>query len=287
MTERAIDNDFIKMLAQRSAKLPINDTDYIKDGILYCGKCNTPKQANIPLDNGSFFRPRCLCKCETEQRDKKNTEFKLRLKREKSERVFRTYITLGLQDQDAMTDSFDKDKKPTDKKSLLFRRYCEKWQQVKDKNTGLIIFGDVGTGKTFYANCIANEIRNKYGELCLTITTKMLTGISTFDKMDIIRRIIAVDLLVIDDLGAERDSEYAQEIICDLMDERDKTDRPTIITTNLSYQDLKLPQSIQQQRIYDRVLKMCSPVEMSGKSEREKIAAQKKDELKNIIFKEE
>ena len=278
-------NEILQKLADRSTKLiPRNEGDYIKDGLLHCGNCNTPKQGKYPVGDGKFLTPRILCKCETEKRDKEEMEYKLRIKKENAERVFNNYIVNGLQDKKALADSFDIDKKPTHDKSILFRRYCENWHKVKEKNTGLIIYGDVGTGKTFYANCIANEIRNRYGELSITITTKMLTGVSTFDKMDIIKRIVAVDLLVVDDLGAERNSEYAQEIMCDLMDERDKTNRPTIITTNLTLDELNAGQTTQQKRIYDRVLKMCSPVQMIGTSERTRIAQQKKQELREILF---
>ena len=278
-------NDFLQMLAERSKKvIPQNEGDYIKDGILYCGKCNTPKQGKYDVGNGKFLMPMVLCKCETEKRDREQAEFKLRLKKEENERVFKSYINDGLQDIKALSDSFDKDNKPTYEKSIYFRNYCKNWEKAKEMNGGLIILGDVGTGKTFYANCIANEIRRRYGELCLTITTKMLTGISSFDKLDIIKSIVAVDLLVIDDLGAERNSEYAQEIMCDLMDERNKTNKPTIITTNLTMQELDEGKTTQQKRIYDRVREMCSPVQMLGQSERSKIAQQKKQELKDILF---
>ena len=77
-------------------------------------------------------------------------------------------------------------------------------------------------------------------------------------------------LLVIDDLGAERksDSGYMQEIMYDIIDSRYLAGLPMIITTNLTADELKFPQDIRYQRIYDRILERCHPVEVSGVSRR-------------------
>ena len=82
------------------------------------------------------------------------------------------------------------------------------------------------------------------------------------------------DLLVLDDLGTERRSEYAQEQVFNVIDSRYRAKLPLIITTNLSIEEIKKPDSVGNSRIYDRVLEMCHPVEVTGHSRRrQKVAA--------------
>ena len=71
MFTRMIDN----IENNAAATIKANEGDYEVDGILYCGKCNTPKQVQVELF-GSVRKPYCLCKCETEKRDREAEEFK-------------------------------------------------------------------------------------------------------------------------------------------------------------------------------------------------------------------
>ena len=70
-------NDFLKQLAERSKKnIPRNEGDYEKDGLLYCGKCHSPKQGKYFAEDGSYITPRILCDCEQEARNRKEEEVK-------------------------------------------------------------------------------------------------------------------------------------------------------------------------------------------------------------------
>ncbi len=75
-------------------------------------------------------------------------------------------------------------------------------------------------------------------------------------------------LLIIDDLGAERKSEYMQELIYNLIDSRYRSGLPMIITTNLSADEIKRPGNMDFARIYDRVLERCLPIAVQGESRR-------------------
>jgi len=76
------------------------------------------------------------------------------------------------------------------------------------------------------------------------------------------------DLLILDDFGMERQTDYAREQVFNIIDGRYLTKRPLIITTNLSLQEMKTTTDLAQKRIYDRVLEMCVPVFFSGESQR-------------------
>ena len=66
-------DDFIESLAARNKAMK-KEGDYIKDGILYCGVCNEPKQGIYTLPNGKKIAPAILCKCEREQEEREKLE---------------------------------------------------------------------------------------------------------------------------------------------------------------------------------------------------------------------
>ena len=71
-------------------------------------------------------------------------------------------------------------------------------------------------------------------------------------------------LLVIDDLGAERGTEYAVENVFNVIDRRYRSGKHLIITTNLHISMLTNEQSLDKKRIYDRILELCIPICVNG-----------------------
>ena len=96
-----------------------------------------------------------------------------------------------------------------------------------------------------------------------------------WDKREIAEQMRQYPLLVIDDLGAERESDYALETVYMVIDERYKARKPLIVTTNLTLEEICKPKSMDYQRIYDRILEMCVPVVFQGGSIRRKAANEK------------
>ncbi len=80
-------------------------------------------------------------------------------------------------------------------------------------------------------------------------------------------------LLVIDDLGVERSTEYAMEKMFTVIDSRYRSRKPLIVTTNLKLEEIKNPPDLTHARIYDRILERCAPVLFSGKNFREEGAS--------------
>ncbi len=85
---------------------------------------------------------------------------------------------------------------------------------------------------------------------------------------------LAYQLLIIDDLGVERNSEYALGIIFSVIDRRMRQDDTLIIRTNLPLKEIKNETMLDKRRIYDRILEMCTPMYVGGTS-REVIASMK------------
>ena len=90
-------------------------------------------------------------------------------------------------------------------------------------------------------------------------------------------------LLVLDDLGAERSTDYALEKVYNVIDSRVRANRPMILTTNLTMGEMTNPQDIRYSRIYDRIFECCYPVEVTGQSFRKAAAAARFEEMRKLV----
>jgi len=162
------------------------------------------------------------------------------------------------------------------------RRYAEHWKQMQEQNLGLLFWGKPGNGKTFAAACIANELleREDMYAPSVKMTTfgtilNQLPGMSAQDKEWYLQGFRTCGLLILDDFGMERQTDYAREQVFNIIDGRYLSGRPLIVTTNLSISELKNPTDMVSQRIYDRILELCVPVCFDGESLRQKQAKEK------------
>lgn len=240
--------------------------DYVgEDGLLRCGKCHGRKQFRGSFLEKEFIVP-VACECE---RAILEAEKKERQRRERIEEIKRRKATC-IHDRALMNATFDKDDGSLPQIASA-RRYVETWDERKRNNDGLLLWGDVGCGKTFYAACIANALIEEGVSVLMTNFAKILNSLSGMygdDKNAFISSMMSYSLLIIDDLGIERNTEYALEQVYNIVDERYKANLPLIVTTNLSLNTLKNPPDTAHQRIYDRVLSMCVPVRFTGGSHR-------------------
>ena len=113
-----------------------------------------------------------------------------------------------------------------------------------------------------------------------------LTGVFAEDRAAFIASLDDYSLLVIDDLGVERSTEYAMEQMFTVIDSRYRSKKPLIVTTNLKLEEIKNPPDLAHARIYDRILERCAPVLFSGKNFREEGAMATKAAAKEIVRKD-
>lgn len=256
--------------------------DYVgDDGLLYCGKCDTRKQYEIEI-LGKLRKVPVMCKCREERFKQEETE---RKRKELQERTQRLKVE-GITDTEYLKWTFDKDDQSNQKISAAVRRYVDKWEQMKTDNIGILFYGNVGTGKTFFAACIANAMTNKGVPVLMTNIPLLISAMQKdFEakKGEILRRISNVPLLILDDVGVERDTAYGYEKVQEIIDTRYRSGKPLIVTTNLSPQELQNPTDIRYKRVYDRILEMCTPILVDGSSRRKKKAAEKRKNAKYIL----
>ena len=140
-----------------------------------------------------------------------------------------------------------------------------------EKNLGMLLYGPKGTGKTFLACAVANALLEKLVPVSVTSFPEILNRLwrRDADRQGYIDRLSEYKLLVVDDLGAERDTPYACEQVYNVIDSRLRSGLPLIVTTNLTLSDLENETDIRYARIYDRILEMC-PLQLclSGESRR-------------------
>ena len=105
----------------------------------------------------------------------------------------------------------------------------------------------------------------------------------TSEKQEYIDGFNNYQLLVIDDLGIERDTAYAKEQVFNIIDSRYRSGLPMIITTNLTMEKIKNPEDIENRRIYDRILERCFPIEVEGSSRRRKAVREDYEVMKNLL----
>ena len=144
----------------------------------------------------------------------------------------------------------------------------------------------MGTGKSFAAGCIANALLDRDVPVLMTNFPTILARLSgTFgaDRADFLASLGDYDLLIIDDLGAERNTEYAMEQMFSIVDSRYRSGKPMIVTTNLKLDELKRPSDLAHARIYDRILERCAPILFDGKNFRENNAASTKAAARAIV----
>lgn len=260
------------------------DDDYVLNGLIHCGNCGTPKQCKIDVPGRGERIVFCVCKCRQEEFEKEEAEKK---RQEKLRRIAKMRIT-GIQDEKMRSWTFENSdptkENPNVKDKAL--RYCAKWEEMYENNIGLLFFGNKGTGKTRTAAMIANELISKGVTVQMTSFPKIIKDLSGFkiqDKNAYVQSYNNYELLIIDDLGVERDSDFALEQVFDIIDTRYRSNQPLIVTTNLSVEDLKSVQDIKLGRIYDRILEMTIPIKVDGVSIREQLHKEKLALARNLF----
>ena len=244
-----------------------SDEYIVNDGLIYCSKCHTPRQKRIEV-SGKTIEPRCMCACQTEDYDRREQE---RKHREFLDIVAKNR-SIGLPDSSLRKHTFENDLGYNPKQMRMAKRYVQHWEELRKNASGLLLWGDVGTGKSFIAGCIANALLDKGVPVIMTNFARLLNKLTDMyagDRNAYIDSFKRYPLMIIDDLGVERNSEFAREQVFSVIDSRYRSELPMIVTTNLTLEELQHPEDLSRSRIYDRVLERCLPIRVNDQNIRE------------------
>lgn len=254
------------------------------DNLHYCKACGeaVERVISFPICDGNGTEElrtvTVRCRCDREEKEAIEKRFKY----EEEQRQINMLKQFSLMDARLKDIRFSNYKLTADNEKVftLAKRYVDKFDAMFEKGQGLLFWGDVGTGKSYTAAMIANELLNSQVPVIMTSFIKLLKEVG---ESDYIERLNKAKLLIIDDLGAERSTDYALEKVYDIIDSRYRSSKPIVLTTNLTLQEMKDCEDIRFNRIYDRIFEMCYPIKVVGKSWRKKEAVSRFEEMKKML----
>ena len=261
-------NPVMDALLENADALNCAEGDYINpaDGLKYCGKCHTPKEAFFPenLRNFGHDKHPVDCRCAAEKRAKIEAE---RKERERCSFIAALRIE-AFRDIPGAAWRFESAPVMTDQLAKA-RRYAENWDSFRRDGMGLLLFGDVGTGKTYTAGCIANALIDKgVSVLCVGLSdvVNRMQGNFGADRDNYMKALMRPELLVLDDLGAERNTSFGKERVFDVVNHRLLSGKSMIVTTNIPLSVMKQAADLDDRRIFDRILEVCVPIRFDGEN---------------------
>ena len=227
-------------------------------GLKYCTTCNEPVQSrreNIITGNTFLVARNCLCArnriAENERIMKARKEEQAFKDRQKD--CFGKFLSLyncTFESSSCDSETFD-----------YAKRLANDFDKYKDTSAGVLFWGKFRTSKTYMACAVANHIMKQgYTAKLIKLSDTIKDVFKEIDKNSFLDRLQEYNLLIIDDLGVEKKTEYNLEIIYKIIDDRLTHKKPMIITTNLTLDEIKHPESRELARIYCRIEENYIPI---------------------------
>ena len=242
-------------LARSAAAMPWNAEpgDFESpDGTLVCGFCGKPKQTADGFPIVHSHQLASLVRHEETQA-------------ERAERILRNRGRCfagefrGLEGCTLATAAED-----TDRDSAgAVMAYSRDFRAMRKAGHGLLLFGPVGRGKTFLAACLCNVLLDGGWRCLMTSTRRIRSQVEgAYGSLNsVVESLCRHDLVVLDDLFRDRNTETGREIVFDVVDALYKARVPMVVTTNLSGDSIRYP-SQADQPVVDRLKERCRRVEM-------------------------
>ena len=249
-----------------------------------CEDCNEETTEMIGIYK---FRRYCLCMrnfseiCHIENEKKRLEDEKIRLEQEQinnerqriedekkrlEERLNR-FVSYGFYSE--MIDfTFDNSKLEY---VQICKKYAENAEKMFNDGSGLLLYGDVGTGKTHLAVTIAAHIFDEHSIHFSNLQNLFVSYYAkSFEEREYwLRKYVNCDFLIIDDFGVENLTDSYYQILFSILNGRLLANRPIILTTNQGLESFKGNASIKESRLNSRILEVCYPVKVQGKNWRQ------------------
>lgn len=221
------------------------------DGLIYCSICGQPKEHMI----GDCKVP-VICQCpENKKKAAEERKHRERIEQRRREVFGRKVKRLEY--------TFKNDDGGDPEASKKAREYCDNFEKYRKSGHGLTFYSPTtGTGKTFLACCVINELISRGYRVKVTEFVTLKDELTRTDKGEYMDRLCSYDLVMIDDLGAENVTGYTNETECYIIDNLTEAGVPLIVTTNYTAAELTGTKDIGRRRIFDRINNVCAVVQL-------------------------
>lgn len=268
-----------KIIEDLAAK---NMTDSLSEGkkCPHCGEVVPPLEIEV-LGKKRWVQP--VCKCEADIQKAEIETYK-NAQREREVRELFAISDLGDRFENASFDNYQT-RPGAEKAEKISRYYAENFSEFGLES--ILLWGIPGNGKSHLAAAVHNHLRKQGKVVVFVSMPELLKRIkSTFgngnkeSEQQILKALNICDLLIIDDIGAEKTSDWVQEIIFLIIDNRYRRNKPVMATSNLEPKELA--ERIGK-RSYDRVLEISQPIENKATSYRREVARGRVSKFDRII----
>ncbi len=240
------------------------------------GECDGSGNSIIEVDGETYVRE---CKCKKQMIQARRLRF-ANIPKEFKE------LTINSFDTELYKTEKNRDRAKLAKKAAA--NFIKKFDTFKEMGKGLYFYSIVkGSGKTRLAASLGNALINVNNvQVKFTTTIDLISEIkSTYNKeskyteSQLIESITNVEVLILDDFGVEKQTEWVNEVLYSIIDHRMTKKKITIFTSNLLIEELK-----NDERIKNRIEKMAVPIYLPDESIRSKLAKKENEELTEILF---
>lgn len=260
--------DVFSETSTKAAGIHEGDLTYVgDDGLRRCKVCGKKLETILHFNSPALkhmdgMKVNCICLCDKEKIEKAHKEMQMLAKKSDA-----PIIRAECFKSKAMHDmTFRKDDSPNSEAGTMAKSYV---RSFSNNSKWLFIYGTYGTGKSFYAACIANALIDK------GYSVRMGTGadyeaeiFAAQDKAAAYQKLLDYDLLILDDFASERKSDYMFEVLYNIINDRYNAKKPIVFTSNMTTEETGNPTDPRIRRIMSRIWERGYPVEMTGQDRR-------------------
>ncbi|GAA0735565.1 ATP-binding protein [Clostridium oceanicum] len=249
----------------KNQKMKELELSYDVKQIPKCPVCGEPIGIEVKTAFGTITGPR-NCKCRREKLRKQELESKNKEKQMRLQRILKNSM-LNKRFRESNFENWNHEV-GNEKLFKLGKKYAYDFIKMKKENQGMLIYGEPGNGKTYFSASIANELLNRLIPVICVGAIGITERISQSKRnwgdegiFTVLNSLDNADLLIIDDLGTEPDNKWTRSMMYQVIEKRNSSNLPVIVTTNISIDELK---ERYDDRTYSRLSEMCMFIRNTG-----------------------
>lgn len=249
----------------------LQDDECVENGFIKCKDCHGLRQYFIDRFFGWMH---CDCPCLSMIHKNEHKKQKIRARAAAyREEAFADY-PIGKK------YTFFNDDTASSLSSKYARKYTAKFDEERESGRGVLFWGEAGTGKTYIATAIMNDLIDRGYMVRFIRTSEMVRAMNNFvtspTALDKYKSCAAV---ILDDLGAEDGKPQNLDAITRFLDFTEAHNIPMIVTTNLSQESFTSPSETAFRRVADRIVGRCDLIQLRGTSRRQQRSKERQKQI--------